>query len=66
MIAEVRPAIGGTPEAYATPKANGKATRATLTAAMRSLCQFSIRPARPVFGFFGIIEIALGILEVVR
>ncbi len=50
IIADSKPDIGVTPEATAIPKARGKATKATLTAAVRSLLQFSLSPFIPVEG----------------
>ena len=49
-MADNIPDIGGTPDAMAIPNARGNATKDTLTAARRSLCQFSINPFMPFFG----------------
>ena len=53
-IAENIPAIAGAPAAKAIPNESGKAISATLKAATKSLCQFSISPLRPFFGLFSI------------
>ena len=43
------------PATKAIPKESGNAIKATLTAATKSLCQFSINPGKPFFGTFSII-----------
>jgi hypothetical protein len=50
MIADQMPAIAGAPAAKAIPNERGNAIRATLIAAIKSLCQFSIRPCMPFLG----------------
>lgn len=50
IIAESKPDIGVTPDATAIPNAKGRATNATLIAAVRSLLQFSFSPLKPVEG----------------
>ena len=50
IIAESTPAIGETSEATAIPKAKGKATSETLSAAEMSFLQFSFSPFSPVAG----------------
>ena len=49
-IAEKIPDIAGAPAAKAIPNDSGRAISATLTAAIKSLCQFSINPLIPVLG----------------
>ncbi len=52
MIAVMRPAMGGTPEASEMPRQSGRAMRKTMKPERRSLRQFSLRPASPVRGSF--------------
>ena len=42
--------MAGAPAAKAIPRESGSAINATLMAAMKSLCQFSINPLNPVLG----------------
>ena len=48
--AEKIPDIAGAPAAKAIPNERGKAMSATLIAAIKSLCQFSVNPLIPVLG----------------
>jgi len=47
------PADGGKPEAKETPRHNGNAIRKTIKPDLKSLGQFSFKPARPVWGMAG-------------
>ena len=49
-IAEVNPAMGGKPEAAATPNPRGNATKDTLIAAKKSCRQCEEIPFKPVRG----------------
>ena len=42
--------MAGAPAAKAIPNERGKAMSATLIAAIKSLCQFSVNPLIPVLG----------------
>ena len=50
------PEKGGMPDAMAIPSPSGRATKATLMAAIKSLCQFSSNPLKP---FLGVVSIYL-------
>ena len=50
MIAEITPAIGGTPDAAATPNPSGNATSETLIAARKSDLKFEAIPFHPFSG----------------
>src|SRR5262245_32840464 len=50
MIAEIRPQIGGAPDATAIPSENGSDIRETTSPAVIS-CRQCLRPATPLHGF---------------
>jgi len=50
MIADISPEIGGAPDAAATPRPSGRATKDTLMAARKSDRQCEVIPFQPVLG----------------